>query len=268
MNERVITIKGVSNIRDLGGLTGLDGRRIKKDLLIRSGRLAGLQEDGLEYFKKINLKTIIDLRTSFEANESPDPVIDGVDYKWIGVMSEDPAELDEAAGVLARASEEERLVLIIKGGFDMSRVYLDAVSQKTAIKGMGDALRIMAHMQEGEAVLYHCNAGKDRTGTLTAFLLTILGVDMETILEDFELTNQFFAGDIEKLKAFARTITDDQKAIDSMEAIGGVSRHNMEMALESVINRCGSVMNYITDVLGITDEEIQEIRRKYLEDEK
>ena len=266
MNDREINIKGVKNIRDLGGLTGLDGRKIKKDLLIRSGRLKDLQEDGLEYFKRINLKTVIDLRTSFEAKESPDPVIEGVDYKWIGVMSEDPEDLDEAAAILANASEEERLILMIKGRFDISRVYIDAVSQPTAIKGMGDALRVIAGMPEGEALLYHCNAGKDRTGTLTAYLLTILGVDMETIMEDFELTNMYFADDIEKLKAFARTITDDPKAQETMAAIGGVSRRNMDIAMAAVVERSGTVMNYITDVLGITDEEIQEIRRKYLEE--
>jgi len=66
-DERVIHIEGVHNIRDLGGLTGLDGRKIKKDLLIRSSRLILMEQDGYDYFKKINLTTVLDMRTTFEA---------------------------------------------------------------------------------------------------------------------------------------------------------------------------------------------------------
>lgn len=266
--DRVIHIEGVHNIRDLGGITGLDGRKIKRDRLIRSSRLILIREDGLEYFRKVNLSTIIDMRTSYEAQKRPDPKIDGVTYHRIGVLSENPDEMGATYGMLARSpSEEEALVHLLESGFDMSDVYMEFVMQPFAIRGMGEALRIIASVPEGEAVLFHCNGGKDRTGTLTVFLLTILGASKDDIMDDFEMTNEFFADEIERLRTIARSMTDDQKVIDGMQDIAGVSRRNMDRAMESIIAKYGSVMNYITDVLQITDEEIQEIRRKYLEEE-
>lgn len=266
--DRVIHIEGVHNIRDLGGLTGLGGRKIKRNLLIRSSRLILIKEDGLDYLKKINLGEIIDLRTSYEAQKRPDPEIEGVRYHRIGVLSEKPEEMGATYGMLARsASEEEALVRLLESGFDMSDVYMEFVRQPVAIKGMADALRIIAAMPEGKAVLYHCNGGKDRTGTLTVFLLTILGVSKDDIMDDFEMTNLFFADEIERLRSIARSMTDNRRVIDGMQDIAGVSRVNMDRAMESIIEQNGSVMAYITDVLKITDEEIDSIRRKYLEEE-
>lgn len=267
MNNRVINIEGVHNIRDLGGLTGLDGRKIRKNLLIRSSRLILIQEDGLKYFKDINLRTIIDMRTTFEAKKRPDPEIEGVAYYRIGVLSEKPEEMGATYSMLARAgNEDQALVQLLADGFDMSRVYMDFVEQPFAIHGMSSALKMIAAQPEGEALLYHCNGGKDRTGTLTVFLLTILGVDQDTIMDDFEMTNLYFADEIERLQNVARSITDDEKVISGMQTIAGVSRRNMDLAMDSIVEKYGSVMTYITDVLEITDEEINEIRRKYLED--
>lgn len=266
-NDRIIHIEGVHNIRDLGGLTGLDGRRIKKNLLIRSSRLVLIQEDGLEFLKSINLSTIIDMRTTYEATKRPDPELEGVTYHRIGVLSEEPNEMGATYSMLARSkNEDEALVNVLISGFDMSHVYMDFVEQPFAIQGMGQALKLIAAQPEGEAILFHCNGGKDRTGTFTVFLLTILGVDKDTIMDDFEMTNEYFADEIERMKNVARSMTDDQKVIDGMQDIAGVSRANMDKAMESIIAKYGSVMDYIRNVLGVTDEEINEIRRKYLEE--
>lgn len=265
-DSRVIHIEGVHNIRDLGGLTGLDGRKIKKDLLIRSSRLILMQQDGYDYFKKINLTTVLDMRTTFEAQKRPDPDIPGVTFHHIGVLAEDSDEMGATYGMLARsANEEEALVKLLADGFDMSGVYMEFVQQPFAIAGMGKALKLIAAQREGEALLYHCNGGKDRTGTLTVFLLTILGVDKDTIMDDFEMTNIFFEDEIERLRGIARTMTSDERVIAGMQDIAGVSRINMDKAMEFIISKYGSVMNYIRDPLGVREDEINRIREKYLE---
>ena len=157
------------------------------------------------------------------------------------------------------------LVKLLADGFDMSGVYMEFVQQPFAISGMSKALKLIAAQPEGEALLYHCNGGKDRTGTLTVFLLTILGVDKDTIMDDFEMTNIFFKDEIERLRGIARTITDDEKVIAGMQDIAGVSRSNMDKAMEFIIAEYGSVMDYIRNVLKVTDDEIARIRDKYLE---
>ena len=265
-DERVIHIEGVHNIRDLGGHTGLGGRKIRKNKLIRSSRLIQIQQDGLDFFKKINLTAILDMRTSLEAERRPDPEIEGVAYHRIGVLSEDPKEMGATYGMLARsANEEGAIVKLLSDGFDMSGVYMEFVQQPYAIGGMGKALKMIAAHPEDEAILYHCNGGKDRTGTLTVFLLTILGVDKDAIMDDFEMTNFFFKDEIERLQGIARDMGADDKVVAGMQDIAGVSRSNMDRAMEFIISEYGSVMNYIRNVLGVTDEEIKRIRDKYLE---
>lgn len=265
-NDRVINIQGVHNIRDLGGLVGLDGRKIVKDRLIRSSRLIQMQEDGFEYFGKINLTMIMDLRTSMEADVRPDPEVAGAKNIRIRVLSEDPKEMGAAYGMVARSKNEaDSLIQLVIDGFDMGDVYLDFVNMPCACEGMSTALKLIAAQPANEAILWHCNGGKDRTGTLTAFLLTILGVSWDDILDDFEMTNQFFKDQIDYLQNLARSKTDDQRVIDTMQDIAGVSRKNMEKALNSIISQYGSIMKYIKVVLKVTDEEIQQIRDKYLE---
>ena len=266
INERIINIEGVHNIRDLGGIEGLDGRRIKPDRLIRSSRLIQMGEDGFRYFKKINLTTILDLRTAYEAAKRPNPVIEGVKTYSISVLDEKADTTNATYGMLAGAvSEEEALVKLLMGGFTMSSVYLDFVKQEHAMAGMKQALELIAAQPEGEAILWHCNGGKDRTGTLTLFLLTILGADRTDIWEDFEQTNVSFADEIARLKAVAAQYTDDERVSREMESIAGVSRANMQGALDFIDAQYGSLMNYIRNAIGITDETIETIRNKYLE---
>ena len=264
--DRIINIRGVHNIRDLGGLIGKDGRKIKKNLLIRSSRLIQMEEDGFKFFKDINLTTILDLRTSLEAERRPDPEMPGVNYHRISVLSDNPEEMGATYGMLARSKNEDQfLVQMLIDGFKMGSVYMEFVQMPLAINGMREALKYIAAQPEGEAIMWHCNGGKDRTGTLTVFLLTILGVDKDTIMDDFELTNVYFADEIERLKVIARGMTDDREIIDGMQDIAGVSRKNMDKAMDFIVSEYGSVMDYIRNVIGITDEEIETIQEKYLE---
>ena len=264
--DRIINIKGVHNIRDLGGLIGKDGRKIKKNLLIRSSRLIQMEEDGFKFFKDINLTTILDLRTSLEAERRPDPEMPGVSYHRISVLSDNPEEMGATYGMLARSKNEDQfLVQMLIDGFKMGSVYMEFVQMPLAINGMREALKYIAAQPEGEAIMWHCNGGKDRTGTVTVFLLTILGVDKDTIMDDFELTNIYFADEIERLKVIARGMTDDQEIIDGMQDIAGVSRKNMDKAMDFIVSEYGSVMDYIRNVIGITEEEIETIQEKYLE---
>lgn len=265
--ERAIHISGIQNIRDLGGLVGLDGRKIRKLQVIRSSRLINMGEDGFRFFKDIHLSTVIDLRTSAEAEKRPNPKMDGVTMYRIGVLGEDRMQMGEAYNTIAHSqNEDDAMVAIMERGFDMSNVYMNFIKLPSAVAGMKRALDIIADLPEGEAILYHCNGGKDRTGTLTVFLLTILGVSMDDIADDFEMTNLFFKDEIERLKDYARTKTTDQRVIDSMQDIGGVSRRNMQKVVDTLTSEYGSVIDYVKKGLGVDDAMIQKIRDRYLED--
>jgi len=262
--DRIIDIEGVRNARDLGGLSGGCGRPVREGMIFRSGRLAGITEAGIAELRSRNITAVVDMRSDDEAAKHPDPEIEGVVFHRISVL--DPSENMRASfGRPAGAvSEEEALVRLLESGFSMSGIYTGFVEQEFAMKGMAEAIRIILNHPEGEAVLIHCNGGKDRTGTLTLFIYTLLGVDMEDILEDFEMSNDAYTDQIEYLQQFAASMTDDRRVIDEMKDIAGVTRKNMEMALELMTEHYGSVTGYIRNGLGITDEEAGRMREKYL----
>ena len=123
--------------------------------------------------------------------------------------------------------------------------------------------KLLAH--EDGAFLWHCTGGKDRAGTAAVIALTLLGVDKETVLDDFELTNQFNAKSIEYMKSKAAELTDDQDEIDGVAMLTGVSRQLMENLFDRAESENGSMLEFLKAKLKITDDEIATLRSKYLE---
>jgi protein-tyrosine phosphatase len=114
-------------------------------------------------------------------------------------------------------------------------------------------------------VLWHCSQGKDRAGWASAFLLATLGASRETIVEDFDLSNQSYAWQVEALTAKVQGKDGSEDAVAFIRAMVGVSRENFEATLDLIDQKYGSLSQYIENQLGFSKEEQQQLRTKYLE---
>ena len=261
-NKKALPIKSAKNVRQLGGYVTKDGKKVKEGVLIRGGHLAKISDEDIQKLKNdYNLKEIIDFRVEEEREPAKDRDIEGVNNTWIVVTKAEPI-MDK----LENVSEDRDINLMTtyykyNGGIDS--MYSHLVNDEIAQKGFRKFFDIL--LSNGGATYWHCSTGKDRTGFGAALLLSLLGVDEKTILDDYE------ASIIVKEKQMNAAINDlKQKGysdsdIEEIVSLIGVKRSAMENALREIDNKYGGMDAYLHNQIGLTDEEIKTLKDKYLE---
>jgi protein-tyrosine phosphatase len=177
-----IALEGASNVRDLGGYAGRDGRRVRRGLVFRSAALATLTAGDLDVMAGLGLQVICDFRGVAERERAPTllrgPEIVSLPIEpSVGAGLRDILQTKEATG--------EALYAVLE------RAY---VAYALASTGQYRAL-FERLLSGGTPLLFHCSAGKDRTGFGAALVLTALGVDWADVVADFEATNRLWRRD-------------------------------------------------------------------------
>ncbi len=166
--ERLLPLTSVYNIRDLGGYETQTGAYSKSHKYIRSGKMNRLMEVDRQYLKDYGIKVIIDLRSGYERKKEPDVLEndEDFDYYFVDLFNQ------EGASLVPRN-------LDIKDMGDLYCMMLDQCEQ--GIKKVFEIF--LDHPYEG--ILFHCSAGKDRTGVISALLLDLVGCHEYDIVKDY-----------------------------------------------------------------------------------
>ena len=241
LNERNLPLEGGFNFRDLGEIINTKNQVIRKGLLIRSDDLANLTDNDLEILNDYPIRTIIDLRTTYERLKNPDHIPNSCNHE---------VHLDISSGHF------ENLVKQFKQGISnpkefMCNIYEDFVLDKTCQTQYKKFFDIIQHKNR-TPILFHCTAGKDRTGFATAMILAALKVDFETILHDYMDSNFY----LEQKYAHILKINPDYQYLIE------VYPEYLEKAFEVIKRNFGTIENYLTDILGI---DLQLMEELYLE---
>lgn len=267
---QALLVTGIENARQLGGYETADGRHVKRDVLLRTAKLSDAPSEELAALKDIyHLGVVVDFRTLAEREGAPDPEIDGVDNIVLDVLDESSRTGAGAAiaGIYENGGAEpaEVMLNIIRSGCVSERMYADMAFDPAAEKGFRDFFRILLENGGQKAVLWHCSGGKDRTGAAAVLLLLALGVNKETALRDFELTNEFLREKIAYMESCAAELTDDPEEIAWVKDLTGVNRKCMEKLLDTLEEKYGSQERYLTEGLGLDRAELEQLREMYLE---
>lgn len=231
------------NFRDLGGLRTVHGKRVKWGTIFRSDDLGGLSDRDLAYLASIPLKSIVDFRSHSEIEASPDRVPESVQNRH--PLSIDPGSImgfmEKGVDAITTADAEDAMMMLY-------RTFVTDSACLTRFKEFFELLQ-----DEGNApLLYHCSAGKDRTGIATALLLSALGVDEETILEDYLLSNSY-------LKDKYSAIIDK---FPELRAMFEVKPHYIKGTFDEIKTRHGSVEQFLKNELHV---DLQKLRTLYLQ---
>ncbi len=265
-----IALEGVGNARELGGYSAMDGKSVKHGVLLRTAELAGATSSDILRLQNVyHLAVVADLRMSNEVAAKPDPVILGAKNVHLKIM-------DEAAIMKGLASQDleafmngdklSLLVLAVKRGVVGEHMYIDFLSGQQGKKGYSAMFRELLETPEGRAFLFHCTQGKDRTGCAAMLILAALGVDENTILADFALTNQFNAELIKSQRALLTERGYSGEELDNlMKAMDEVDTQYMVNAINWLKQNYGSVTGYISQELGVTTDELEALKAKFLE---
>ncbi|MBR6088506.1 MAG: tyrosine-protein phosphatase [Anaerolineaceae bacterium] len=263
MLSRRIDFEKLLNTRDLGGMTGADGRKIKPGKLYRSGHLYGASAGDLEKLAGM-IELSVDFRTSREIGEKPEPKIPGVTYVCNPIFGE------QRAGV---TRDEDSFLLVMKNMVHdaeiarnyMCESYVGFVTNQYSVSQYERFIRLLLEDHQ-KGVLWHCTAGKDRAGFGTIIVQEILGVSRDDILNDYLMTNICLKPETMSLREMFR----NQEEYDSEIAITGLSyifeakTDYLNTAYDMVRKHYGTFENYIRDALHITPDEQEKLRAMYL----
>ncbi len=271
--ELTVGLKGVKNDRDLGGYETEDGRHVKKGVIIRSGSLSAATAEDIALLTDVyNVKLIVDLRAPADVERNPDPVFNDAVYVNIPVWNEslNAVSLEDFFAIQSEFSGEpgmSDLVLYRRGlmGVDEDLYIKQTFQCEDSLTGYREFLDLLLDLEEGSGVVFHCTSGKDRTGSAAVILLTLLGVDRETVLEDYALTNEVLKASLDQKVAASAQYTDDEDELYAVRAMNGVNPKFMAHTFDYAEEEYGSMLELIKETFHVTDEEIQILRDKYLE---
>ncbi len=251
----LMRFEGMNNARDLGGMVTADGKQVRKGLFLRTDALNALTDDDVrELTDNQKVSLIIDLRTSEEKMEKPDREIREASYYHIPVFS------SAQAGV---TREEDAMATFIRELPDMRIFYRKMVEDDEASGNVCRALRLIMNNEQG-CSLFHCVAGKDRTGILAMLILGILGVSEEDIMEDYMLTNvsgREIAGQIAEM---VLERYHNEELAERVKAACTADEGYLNAALDYIHSEYGTIPDYCRDKLGISEEEMDVFRQKAL----
>lgn len=260
-SKRVLAFEGACNFRDLGGYLCAGGGRVRFGRLFRSGGLSRLGAAAGPYLGALGVRTIWDLRRASERKHAPtrwpDPA---VDCRYL----DDPIDHSPTAwdfwprGDTPSAPELRAAMLALYEG--MPRWL------SPRLRGLFEALAA------GQAPLvFHCSAGKDRTGVAAALILSALGVERDAIYEDYLLTNTsvdlegHFAQHDATLGLGGVWETLAQLAPEARRVLLAADADYLEAALRATEREHGSVENYLQAALGVGPEERAALQRQLVE---
>lgn len=236
--ERHLPMEGGFNFRDLGGYRTANNRYIKWGKIFRSDDLGNLTTADLNYLSSVPLVNVIDFRSPEEIKASPDkqPASLKNDFHYsitpgslTGLLDFDGRKIDEA----------------------MMRMNELLVSDSAAVAQYRKMFDLLQNPDGYTPLLYHCTAGKDRTGMATALILYALDVDEKTIMNDYLMSNKYIE----------TKFADYIKIKPQLKSLFSVKREFLQAGINKIKKDNGTVENFLTGKLNV---DISKFRKIYV----
>ena len=245
--RREVRFAGASNFRDLGGYAAADGRRVKWNRLYRSASLAGLTPSDQTSLAQLELALVCDLRRDEERRDAPSRIdpIDGLDVAPLNIGP--TRKLSELYSHLRRETTTKAEIRAA-----MCELYRSFVSDFQS-----EYSRLLHFMLERERLplLFHCAAGKDRTGFAAAITLAALGISREQIFEDYLLTNELLD-----------TSSSDDFGLspELFHVVLAADPEYLDSAFLQIDQEFGGLDGYLSGALSLGDRERDALRANLL----
>lgn len=262
-NKKIkIKIKKLNNIRDLGNLEDSDGKRIKKGLLFRSSVLDKINEKGKKKLEnRFRIHHIFDLRSDEEVVKRPDRFFSSITLSHTPLLSTEDNPYLNRKNRLSFLKQKMKL-----GGMNvyLCSCYRKLISSELAIKGYKEIFKQLL-VNDNEPILYHCTQGKDRTGMTTAVILMALGFDKDTIINDYLSYNKQFKVKNKLIFIFSGLVLFNYHIARNIMYSIKACPEFIQSAFDELENKYQNINNYLCNVIGLTEENLDTLRKRYLE---
>lgn len=238
-NKRLLRLEGAYNVRDIGGYITTEGHAVQRGRFLRADGLHRLTEGDQEMILGLGVRTIIDLRHAKELAEKRNVFNGSERVSYYNISLINPATSTSAN---IRSLGDMYVNMLDEGGSLLREVF----------ERMAET--------EGDGVLFHCAAGKDRTGVVAALLLDLAGVERSVIVADYAET----AINLSPIMDELRKDRPEQISADMYELFLGSAPSNMELMLEHLHGVFGGAESYF-ERTGLTKERISSLKRMLLQ---
>jgi protein-tyrosine phosphatase len=244
-SRRAVTLEGSSNFRDLGGYPAAYGKTTKWGHIYRSADINKLTESDLRILSDRHIAVNCDLRGPDEVKNNPDRPIPGATYLNLPAGSES-VRLNTNYATMNRDSM-------------MRAAYTRTDHLKAKYKPMFDQLLAL---DDAKALLFHCTAGKDRTGMGAALILSALGVERDLILKDYAATDVYWKTGRDMVTRMMQQPGTDAKQLNRMMAADPAYLNQFFAAIDQ---QYGSMSRFLETELELSPEKIAALRSKFLQ---
>lgn len=241
---RSLSLSGATNFRDLGGYAGRGGRLVRWRRLFRSDHLSALTPDDIALLSPLGLARVCDFRGVAERA----PLACALPGVVVHSLAIEPTVVQRIkylleSGHVLTAPETVRL---------MQQTYRAFVHDNA-----GRFAELFGHLLESDAPLvFHCTAGKDRTGFAAALILLALGVPRPVVMQDYLLTNDLFR---------MPPVNPGRAPPEVLAVLWRVQEDFLDAALHAVDADFGGVPRYLEHTLGVGPAELERLAALYLE---
>ena len=261
--DRSLHLADAPNFRDVGGVRTASGQWIRMGILYRSGSLNNLTTTEDDEMTALGITHVVDLRTAAERAATIDKLAPGTDYVVDDVLAGNPtlSNITGAATALISGSNKSSATVAQAEGI-LTGLYKALPVLDTAKTGYGQLFTSAATLPAGQALVFHCTAGKDRTGWATAALELELGVPMSTVDADYLESNRYVLPEYKPVVANYVAQGGKAKVID---AVLGVQPRYLDTSLKVMDSVYGSVDGYFSKGLGLSPATVTALRHELLE---
>ena len=253
--DRVLHLATSPNFRDIGGYRTKDGKWIRMGMLYRSDQLNLLSDADLDVMRALNIRMVCDLRTDDERKSGADRLPPFARPLIADVTGANTTSV--LAGIMRDPGQLKAM-----GPENAEKAMADVYRQLVTTKSAQDGYRTMFQRLADPAWLpglFHCTAGKDRTGWAAAVFLSIMGVPRDTIVADYLASNGLLAGKNQRMLA----AMPDPAMRAAMEPLTGVRQVYIDAAFDEVSKSYGTMDNYLTQGLKLDAQTLRLLRRLY-----
>ncbi|MEG0276724.1 MAG: tyrosine-protein phosphatase [Coprobacillus sp.] len=233
-----LPLENAYNVRELGGYYSNTYQSTKWHRFLRADDISCLSESDIDFLLVYGVNSVVDLRSDEECQQHPDALInvEGIKYYHYSFMK----------GNIADATRD----LTSMQDFDLGDFYVELVKDKDMVRGL---LTVIADADDG-CLLFHCSAGKDRTGVLSMLLLMIAGVSIADIEANYQLTYTY----LKEKPGFMDMIPTD------MDLSCMYSKPEMiRKAIDYIVSEYEDIQTYLT-ACGISHEVLLRLKSKLL----
>lgn len=250
-----LNLHNAENVRDMGGYQNRFGRTIRSKKLIRSADLSQLSKEDQEFLYQYGVRKIIDFRSKEEREAKPDATPCGITNYFLPVFDTSASPQGLMTQLQQNKTADEIMI-------DLYRNFITSPQAHATYRIYLDML--LKNEQPDQSILFHCTAGKDRTGFAAALFLLLMDVEKETIFEDYLQTNKHLTASLSQMKEQVKELTLPDAIIKELPVFFEAKSEYLAASFEKMEKTYGSTERFLSEALQVTPAEKNELQLIYL----